>query len=272
MKVPEQKPIPAFEYKEHKTLQTLKLVAISELGPHIFSLSCNNNSFAETLIKEEGYPEYPGCELAKFSPINGKTLAVVTVKGIHLVDMESKTERIFIERRGIIALEWSPKERYLISCEKQKEGLKNLNVWDANTGAHVIDFEWKNTAKDGPNSIKFDADEKFCARQVTKNVIEVFDSTNFKEPKMQIKAKLPPLPKLNGEPQIDNRVDNSKFDGFLFCPIPADVKNTSSASNYLMAWQNGEVLSSEEDNGLVYVYDLNSNLQRPKFNIACPKA
>jgi hypothetical protein len=38
-----------------------------------------------------------------------------------------------------------------------------------------------------------------------------------------------------------------------------------------MGWQIGEVLS-EEDNGLVYVYDLNSNLQRPKFNIACPRA
>jgi uncharacterized protein with WD repeat len=32
------------------------------------------------------------------------------------------------------------------------------------------------------------------------------------------------------------------------------------------------VLSANDDNGLVYVYDLNSNLQRPKFNIACPRA
>jgi len=31
-------------------------------------------------------------------------------------------------------------------------------------------------------------------------------------------------------------------------------------------------MSETEDNGLVYVYDLNSNLQRPKFNIACPRA
>mmetsp|Transcript_13265 Transcript_13265/g.20765 ORF Transcript_13265/g.20765 Transcript_13265/m.20765 type:complete len:276 (+) Transcript_13265:719-1546(+) len=39
-----------------------------------------------------------------------------------------------------------------------------------------------------------------------------------------------------------------------------------------MAWQNGEVLSEEQDNGLVFVYDLHSQLQRPKFNIPCPKA
>jgi len=46
-------------------------VVNSELGPQLFSLSCNNNSLAESLIKEEGYPEYPGAELAKFSPVEG---------------------------------------------------------------------------------------------------------------------------------------------------------------------------------------------------------
>ncbi len=55
------------------------------------------------------------------------------------------------------------------------------------------------------------------------------------------------------------------------CPSPEENKGVSSAPCYLMAWQNGEVLS-EEDNGLVYVYDLNSSLQRPKFNIPCPRA
>lgn len=89
---------------------------------------------------------------------------------------------------------------------------------------------------------------------------------------MQIESKLPPLPKLNGEVQEDNRVDNSKFDGLIFCPVPAELKDSSSSPIYLMVWQNGEVLSETEDNGLVYVYDLNSSLQRPKFNIACPKA
>jgi len=89
---------------------------------------------------------------------------------------------------------------------------------------------------------------------------------------MQIKAKLPPLPKIDGVVQPNTRVDNSKFDGFIFCPMPEDTKGQANASFYFMAWQNGEVLSESEDNGLVYVYDLNSSLQRPKFNIACPKA
>jgi len=54
--------------------------------------------------------------------------------------------------------------------------------------------------------------------------------------------------------------------------MPQENRGSSNSPYYFMAWQNGEVLSESEDNGLVYVYDLNSALQRPKFNIACPKA
>jgi len=92
-------------------------------------------------------------------------LAVADNTGVHMVDIASKKERLFIERKGIIALEWSPKENYVISCEKQrKDGEHNLYLWNATDGKLVTSFEWKNTAKDGPKSIKFDDDEKFCAR------------------------------------------------------------------------------------------------------------
>jgi len=118
----------------------------------------------ETLTKEEGFPKYLTADIAKFSPINGSKLAVVDNIGIHIIDVETKKVLLDIERRGIIALEWTPKETYVISCEKQKPGEKNLRVWDTKTGELVISFEWKNTAKDGPKSVKFDEEEKFCAR------------------------------------------------------------------------------------------------------------
>jgi len=57
-------------------------------------------------------------------------------------------------------------------------------MWDAKDGKLITAFEWKNTAKDGPRSIKFDGDEKFCARQVGKNVIEIYEAGNFAELKM----------------------------------------------------------------------------------------
>lgn len=63
-----------------------------------------------------------------------------------------------------MSLEWSPKETYIITCEKPKTGAKNLVIWDSKTGQLVAEFEWKNQAIDGPMSIKFDEDEKFCAR------------------------------------------------------------------------------------------------------------
>jgi len=103
--------------------------------------------------------------------------------GIHIVDIETKKERLFIEKRGIIALEWTPKETYVISCEKQRPNEKNLKVWDSKTGEAVMQFEWKNTAKDGPKSVKFDEEEKFCARQVGKNLVEIYEGGNFKETK-----------------------------------------------------------------------------------------
>jgi uncharacterized protein with WD repeat len=153
---------PSFEYKEHKTLSQLRMVALSNTGVHVYTLDCSNGN--EQLIKEVGFPDYPGAELAKFSPIDGKSLAVADLTGIHVIDVATKQERLKIEKKGIIAFEWSPKESYLISCEKQKENSKNLNVWDAQTGKLIIEFEWKNTAKDGPKSVKFDSEEKFCAR------------------------------------------------------------------------------------------------------------
>jgi hypothetical protein len=91
-------------------------------------------------------------------------------------------------------------------------------------------------------------------------MIDIFESGNFTEPKFQIKSKLPPLPKVDGQVQEDTRVDNSKFDGFLFCPATPETKGPSGSPYYFMAWQNGEILSESEDNGLVYVYDLNSAL------------
>lgn len=162
----------------------MKLVALTNEGPQIYSMDCQNTTTqAETLTKEDGYPQYLTADIAKFSPINGQSLAVVDHIGIHVIDIETKKERLTIERKGIIALQWTPRETYLVSCEKQKPNEKNLRVWDAKTGELVLQFEWKNTAKDGPKSIKFDEEEKFCARQVGKNMIEIFEGGNFKETK-----------------------------------------------------------------------------------------
>jgi len=113
-------------------------------------------------------------------------LAVVDSVGIHIVDVASKKEVVTIERKGITALLWSPRGTYVISCEKLKGNDKNLKIWNPTTGENVASFEWKNAAKDGPKSIKFDIEEKFCARQVGKKIIEIYDAQNLSEPKFSI--------------------------------------------------------------------------------------
>jgi len=178
----------------------MKLLALSNEGPCIYNLDCSNTANEnEKLVKEDDFPKFSGADIAKFSPINGKLVAVVDAKGIHLVDVSTKKISVFIERTGISALEWSPQGTYVISCERIRAGVKNnLIVWNASTGEKVAEFEWKNTAKDGPKSVKFNKEEKFCARQIGKNIIEIYDATNLGEPKFTIKSKLPPLPKIDG--------------------------------------------------------------------------
>jgi WD40 repeat protein len=188
-----------FEYKEYKTLNSLRLVTLSNEGVNLYQLNPNSMDVMETLLKEEGMHHYPGAEIAKFSPIDGRHLAVVDFAGVHIVDVVSKQELRIIEKKGIIAMEWSPKGSYVITCTKFKEGGNNLEVWSAETGNKIFECEWKISAKEGPKSIKFDENEKFCARQIGKNIIEVYENGNFAEPKLQIKSKLPPMPKLNGE-------------------------------------------------------------------------
>lgn len=169
----------AFEYKEHKTLNSLRLVTLSNSGVQLYKLKTNGPDQLESFENEEGFDNYPGAEIAKFSPYAGSKLAVVDFAGIHIVDVDTKQECQFIPRKGVIALEWSPKETFVISCEKFKEGTNNLKIWDVKEGKLVLECEWKNTAKDGPKSIKFDENERFCVRQIGKNIIEVFENGDF---------------------------------------------------------------------------------------------
>lgn len=71
-------------------------------------------------------------------------------------------------RPGVNAIGFSPMDSYLITCEKYQQGEKNLIIWDSKTGKELAEFEWKKTSKEGPKSVKFSVDERFCARQISK--------------------------------------------------------------------------------------------------------
>lgn len=155
-----------FEYKEHKTLSSVRLMALTDQGPKIYTFDCGTQNQVESLRPELGYPEYPGAEMAKFSPLGGKRLAVADRAGIHFVDMETRMETLYIARPKIIAFEWTPRGNYIITCEKfnPRTEDKNLILWDSKTGEMALAFEWRNSAKEGATSFKFDEEEKHCAR------------------------------------------------------------------------------------------------------------
>ena len=136
MKPQEESKQEAFEYKEHKTLSSLKVMALSDKGPQIYTFNCSNQVELETLTKDEGYPEFYAVEIAKFSPLNGGTIAVVDPFGMYLVDVNSKQLRLKIDRPGIVDMQWTPRENYIVTCDKYKAGTneKNLVIWSAKTG------------------------------------------------------------------------------------------------------------------------------------------
>lgn len=61
-------------------------------------------------------------------------------------------------------------------------------IWNTNTGKELASFEWKKSSKEGPKSIKFTKDEKFCARLSGPKTIEIYEGGDFSKAKYKIQA------------------------------------------------------------------------------------
>lgn len=135
--------------------------------------------------------------MAKFTPYSGQNAIIIDEIGMHFIDMKTGKERLQIVKSGIVAMDFSPKDTYLITCEKYQQGEKNLIIWNTNTGKELTSFEWKKTSKEGPKSIKFMKDEKLFVRLSKQNTIEVYESEKFNQPKYTIIANEELLAKKN---------------------------------------------------------------------------
>lgn len=93
-----------------------------------------------------------------------------------------------ISKMGVNALSISPRDSYMITCEKFTQGGKNLIIWDCVKGREIAEFEWRKTSKEGTKSIKFTNNEKFCARFSSKTQIDIYENGNFLQPKVTINA------------------------------------------------------------------------------------
>lgn len=143
---------------------------------------------------------------------------VVDAEGIHFVDTATGQETRFINHFGVTAIALSPRDTYLITCEKYNAGRgNNLIVWNTLTGSESAIFEWKKQSKEGPKSIKFSQDERFCARLSSKTTIDFYENGDFSKPKSTITANAQTLGK-KGE----QNSGKFWFDGVDFIPVGAE--------------------------------------------------
>ena len=186
----------SYEEKKSATAQDLpplRILTISREGAVFYRLQEGNGASSDDkpkLVVDTSFPSYPTATLGKFAHHSGR-LAVIAdpTIGLHIVDCTTGKElRLILKPTAISALSFSPRDSYFMTCEKFVQGEKNLIVWDISTGKEIAQFEWKKGSKEGTKSIKFTEDERFCARLSSRSQIEVYEGSNFTEPKARINA------------------------------------------------------------------------------------
>ena len=60
-----------------------------------------------------------------------------------------------------------------------------------------------------------------------------------------------------------------KFDGFQFIEQNPDIPSNLSPQ-FFAAWKHAEALSTKStNNGMLFIYDLNTSVEKPKFKVEC---
>lgn len=196
----------------------MRLLAVSSLGAHFYRLEEGGSgpTTAAALVPDTSFPAYPNATLGKFAPHSGRLAVIADPIGLHVVDCATgKEQRLILKSTAISAMMFSPRDTYLVTCEKFVPGEKNLIVWEVATGKEVGLFEWKKGSKEGTKSIKFTEDESFCARLSAKQQIEVYSGGNFVEPYAVLNANAETLTKKGSK---DPAKGKYWFDGFEFIP------------------------------------------------------
>lgn len=243
----------------------MRLLVISKEGAQFLRMEESTATTPSQLVVDEAFPVFPLATGGKFAPYQGEIAVIADEIGLHFIDTTTGKIQRMIMATGINSMLFSPRDSYLITCEKFVQGNKNLNVWSVQTGKEVLQFEWKKASKEGPRSIKFSQDEQFVARLASKTSIEVYKVGQFDQPFVTLNANYETLAKKNAPK------GRYWFDGFEF--IPADFQYGNNQHQYLMAWQNCEGLSEKQEGGIVYVFDMLAHqCDKPKFSIICSKA
>lgn len=177
--------------------------------------------------------------------------------------MVTKKESLLLIQLDLVALEYSPCDNFVVCCEKwnMQSPAENLFIICTKTGAIKAKFEWKKSPKDSIKSIRFSSDESYCLRLIPNlsskdvNSIEIYKNGDFTKPFCVIPAKFATKALQNAKKGIPPVFVDGRFDGLDLCPLNPSLEPEKSPF-YLFAWQNAQTMTTEEDCGTVYVYDL----------------
>jgi len=80
-------------------------------------------------------------------------------------------------------------------------------------------------SKEGPKSIKFSRDEKYCARLASRKTIAIYEDGDFNIPKYKIKAGPPQTAQKQNDTEQTSKQkkEDYKFDGFQLIPSNPDI-------------------------------------------------
>lgn len=210
----------------------MRLLVISKEGSQFLKLVENGDAGETKLEPEVGFPVFPTATIGKFAPYSGLTAVIADEIGLHFIDTTTGREMRMIMQTGIRDMIFSPRDNFLITCEKFTQGGKNLIILDVKAGKEVQKFEWKKASKEGPRSIKFSPEESFAARLASNTQIEIYQNGRFDEPLVLINANHETLAKKN---QTKGKY---WFDGFEFIPTDSTKQYSQTQHYYFMAWQN----------------------------------
>ncbi len=234
------------------------------------------------MTPDNAFPSFPSAYVARFSPFSGKQLAIVDEIGIQFINASTgKMEHMIAKHNGtcnsISTIEYSPRDTYLITCEKHVQGENNLIVWNSQTGKEVAGFPFKKGSKEGPKSIKFAVDEKYCARLTSKTGIDIYDLSSkddsaFEKPKYKLVANATLIGRPCKKEASGYYKEEYKFDGFDFVPVNPEIP-AQFAPRYFVCWKHSESLTEKQDgSGILYVFDLNASMEKMKFQVECSRA
>ena len=96
----------------------LRVMVLTKDGISFLRFRDGGDGVQASLDDDKQLPTFPTAYLARFAPYSGTHAAIADEIGIHFIDMVSCKERLQIVKSGIGAMEYSPRDTYLITCEK----------------------------------------------------------------------------------------------------------------------------------------------------------